>query len=113
MRITTARRSKPPLSLLVRPARRREILLVSRQRAARLDGEPGRPLWPMIIMRTPKGWTGPKEVDGLPTEGTWRSHQVPMSNVRENPEHLALTRFVNSAEVARRAALRDATRRRA
>jgi len=45
---------------------------------------------PMIILRTPKGWTGPKEVDGLPVEGTWRSHQVPLSAVRDNPEHLAM-----------------------
>ncbi|GAB3654213.1 phosphoketolase family protein [Actinocorallia lasiicapitis] len=45
--------------------------------------------WPMIILRTPKGWTGPAVVDGLPVEGTWRSHQVPLSEVRTNPEHLA------------------------
>ncbi len=51
---------------------------------------PERPRWPMIVLRSPKGWTGPKEVDGLPTEGTWRSHQVPMSDVRENKKHLAL-----------------------
>ena len=44
----------------------------------------------MIVLRTPKGWTGPAEVDGKPVEGTWRSHQVPMSDVRENPAHLAL-----------------------
>ncbi|MCK2219139.1 phosphoketolase family protein [Actinomadura sp. ATCC 31491] len=44
---------------------------------------------PMIILRTPKGWTGPKEVDGKPVEGTWRSHQVPLAKVRENPAHLA------------------------
>ncbi|OMC36953.1 phosphoketolase [Mycobacterium sp. GA-1841] len=59
------------------------------QRAARLDGEPGRPLWPMIILRTPKGWTGPHEVDGKLVEGTWRSHQVPLSETRTNPAHLA------------------------
>ncbi|OBC08743.1 phosphoketolase [Mycobacterium sp. 852013-50091_SCH5140682] len=59
------------------------------QRAARLDGEPGRPLWPMIVLRTPKGWTGPSEVDGKQVEGTWRSHQVPLSETRTNPEHLA------------------------
>jgi xylulose-5-phosphate/fructose-6-phosphate phosphoketolase len=59
------------------------------QRAARSGGAPGRPSWPMIVLRTPKGWTGPKEVDGLPTEGTFRSHQVPLAKVRENPEHLA------------------------
>ncbi|MGV0746363.1 phosphoketolase family protein [Mycolicibacterium sp. XJ870] len=59
------------------------------QRAARLDGEPGRPLWPMIIMRTPKGWTGPAKVDGKKVEGTWRAHQVPLSETRTNPEHMA------------------------
>ncbi len=48
---------------------------------------PGQP-WPMIVMRTPKGWTGPKEVDGLPVEGTWRAHQVPLAEVRTNPAHL-------------------------
>jgi xylulose-5-phosphate/fructose-6-phosphate phosphoketolase len=60
------------------------------QRAAREDGETERPRWPMLVLRTPKGWTGPKEVDGLPVEGTWRSHQVPMTDVRENPEHLRI-----------------------
>jgi len=49
-----------------------------------------RPVWPMIILRTPKGWTGPKEVDGLKTEGFWRSHQVPLAAVAENPNHLKL-----------------------
>ena len=44
----------------------------------------------MIVLRTPKGWTGPTEVDGKPVEGTWRSHQVPMSDVRDNPAHLPL-----------------------
>jgi xylulose-5-phosphate/fructose-6-phosphate phosphoketolase len=48
-----------------------------------------RPRWPMIILRTPKGWTGPKEVDGLKTEGFWRSHQVPLSGLADKPEHLA------------------------
>ncbi|MFE6774919.1 phosphoketolase [Streptomyces sp. NPDC057702] len=48
-----------------------------------------RPRWPMIVLRTPKGWTGPREVDGKPVEGTWRAHQVPLSEVREHPEHLA------------------------
>ena len=47
-----------------------------------------RPRWPMIVLRTPKGWTGPKEVDGLPVEGTWRAHQVPLDEVTTNPEHL-------------------------
>jgi xylulose-5-phosphate/fructose-6-phosphate phosphoketolase len=60
------------------------------QRRARDDGDESRPIWPMIILRTPKGWTGPKEVDGEPAEGSFRSHQVPFSTVRDNPEHLAL-----------------------
>ncbi|MEV0283539.1 phosphoketolase family protein [Kribbella sp. NPDC050820] len=46
--------------------------------------------WPMIVLRTPKGWTGPQEVDGVPVEGTWRSHQVPLSQVRTSPDHLRL-----------------------
>jgi len=50
----------------------------------------GRVRWPMIVLRTPKGWTGPKTVDGKPSEGTHRSHQVPIANPRTNPEHLAL-----------------------
>ena len=58
------------------------------QRAARTDGERQRPRWPLIVLATPKGWTGPKEVDGLPAEGTWRSHQVPLANLADNPEHL-------------------------
>ena len=58
------------------------------QRAARADGVTERPRWPMIVLRTPKGWTGPKTVDGKPVEGTWRSHQVPLAEVRTNPEHL-------------------------
>lgn len=57
---------------------------------ARSPGGGSRPVWPMIILRTPKGWTGPKLVDGLPVEGTWRAHQVPLAGVRENPEHLAM-----------------------
>ncbi|MDP1670534.1 MAG: phosphoketolase family protein, partial [Alphaproteobacteria bacterium] len=49
-----------------------------------------RPRWPMIILRTPKGWTGPKMVDGLKSEGTWRSHQVPIADLANNPEHVKL-----------------------
>ncbi|TIP87589.1 MAG: phosphoketolase family protein [Mesorhizobium sp.] len=49
-----------------------------------------RPKWPMIVLRSPKGWTGPKEVDGLKTEGFWRAHQVPLSGLAENPAHLKL-----------------------
>ncbi|MGZ9277174.1 MAG: phosphoketolase family protein [Candidatus Limnocylindrales bacterium] len=63
---------------------------IERIKAAARAGATERPRWPIIIMRTPKGWTGPKEVDGLPTEGTWRSHQVPMSDVRSNPAHLTV-----------------------
>jgi len=57
------------------------------QRAAREGGSTERPRWPMIVLRTPKGWTGPKEIDGKPVEGTWRSHQVPMGEVRTNAGH--------------------------
>jgi xylulose-5-phosphate/fructose-6-phosphate phosphoketolase len=60
------------------------------QRAAREDGATQRPRWPMIVLVTPKGWTGPKEVDGLPTEGTWRSHQVPLAGLADHPEHLRI-----------------------
>ncbi len=60
------------------------------QRIAREEGVSGRPRWPMIVLRSPKGWTGPKEVDGKPAEGSWRSHQVPFSEVRSNPGHLKL-----------------------
>ncbi|WP_371606697.1 MULTISPECIES: phosphoketolase family protein [unclassified Streptomyces] len=58
------------------------------QRAARDEGVSVRPRWPMIVLRTPKGWTGPEEVDGLPVENTWRAHQVPLPGVRDNPDHL-------------------------
>ncbi len=60
------------------------------QKSARMHGFEERPIWPMIIMRTPKGWTGPKTVDGKPTEGSWRSHQVPFGELAEKPEHLKL-----------------------
>lgn len=60
------------------------------QADARANGFSGRPSWPMIILRTPKGWTGPKFVDGVPVEGTFRAHQVPVTNVRDNPEHLSI-----------------------
>ncbi len=60
------------------------------QRQAREDGNTTRPVWPMIILRTPKGWTGPKVVDGKQVEGTWRAHQVPLEGMRENPEHLRM-----------------------
>ncbi|TAM98877.1 MAG: phosphoketolase family protein, partial [Rhizobiaceae bacterium] len=60
------------------------------QGEARSSGEAGRPAWPMIILKSPKGWTGPKTVDGLKAEGFWRSHQVPFT--MEKPEHLQLLR---------------------
>ncbi|EWC63221.1 Xylulose-5-phosphate phosphoketolase [Actinokineospora spheciospongiae] len=59
------------------------------QRRARTGDGSGRPRWPVLVLRSPKGWTGPSHVDGVPVEGTWRSHQVPLSAVRENPGHLA------------------------
>jgi xylulose-5-phosphate/fructose-6-phosphate phosphoketolase len=58
------------------------------QKAAREEGATERPAWPMLILRTPKGWTGPKFVDGKPVEDTWRAHQVPLDGLRQNPEHL-------------------------
>ncbi|MCC5809669.1 MAG: phosphoketolase family protein [Ectothiorhodospiraceae bacterium] len=58
------------------------------QQAARDSGEARRAHWPMIVLRTPKGWTGPAEVDGRKVEGSWRAHQVPLSGMRDKPEHL-------------------------
>ena len=58
------------------------------QSETRQSGYRERPRWPMIVLRTPKGWTGPEAVDGKPVEGTWRSHQVPLAKLREHPEHL-------------------------
>ena len=60
------------------------------QQTARTHGNKTRPRWPMIILRSPKGWTGPKEVDGKKAEGYWRSHQVPFGNLASEPGHLAL-----------------------
>jgi xylulose-5-phosphate/fructose-6-phosphate phosphoketolase len=61
------------------------------QQAARAgNGDLARPRWPMIILRSPKGWTGPATVDGVKVTGTWRSHQVPLAGVRENPDHLRI-----------------------
>ncbi len=59
------------------------------QQEARNGGQQKRPCWPMIVLRSPKGWTGPKQVDGHKVEGYWRAHQVPLAQVRENPAHLA------------------------
>jgi xylulose-5-phosphate/fructose-6-phosphate phosphoketolase len=58
------------------------------QKEARTSGKTGRPRWPMIVLRSPKGWTGPKEVDGHKVEGFWRSHQVPLSDIHNKPAHL-------------------------
>ncbi len=76
-----------------------EIQRVAREDAdsARPGPERERPRWPMIVLRTPKGWTGPKEVDGLPAEGSFRSHQVPLADLAGKPEHLAqLERWLRS-----------------
>ncbi|MDQ1644061.1 MAG: xylulose-5-phosphate/fructose-6-phosphate phosphoketolase [Cryptosporangiaceae bacterium] len=60
------------------------------QRAAREGGERARPHWPMIVLHTPKGWTGPREVDGVRIEGTFRAHQVPLAGLADNPGHLRI-----------------------
>jgi xylulose-5-phosphate/fructose-6-phosphate phosphoketolase len=60
------------------------------QEEARVERKVARPRWPMIVLRTPKGWTGPHEVDGQQVEGTWRSHQVPLTAARDDSEHLRL-----------------------
>jgi xylulose-5-phosphate/fructose-6-phosphate phosphoketolase len=60
------------------------------QKAARDSGQAARPRWPMIVLRAPKGWTGPKEINGHKAEGSWRSHQVPFSDVRANPKSLQM-----------------------
>ncbi|GAB4022125.1 phosphoketolase family protein [Spirosoma koreense] len=59
------------------------------QRNAREQGQTDRPRWPMLVLRSPKGWTGPKEVNGLPVEGTFRAHQVPITDPATNPAHLS------------------------
>jgi len=60
------------------------------QQSARSTGVKGRPRWPVLVLRTPKGWTGPDVVDGTQVQGTFRAHQVPLSGVRDNPAHLAM-----------------------
>src|SRR5689334_21870073 len=60
------------------------------QRTARADQHASMPAWPMIILKTPKGWTGPKVVDGLPVEGTFRAHQVPVADFAAHPDHLPI-----------------------
>ena len=59
------------------------------QQHARATGDATRPVWPMVILRSPKGWTGPKEVDGHKVEGSWRAHQIPILDPKTNPENLA------------------------
>ena len=71
-----------------------------------------RPQWPMIVLRTPKGWTCPKEVDGVQVEGTWRAHQVPVTGVRENPKHLRDPRGLAAELPPRRAVRRERPPRR-
>ena len=65
-----------------------EILAI--QKEARSTNKSDRPRWPMIVLRSPKGWTGPKEVDGHKVENFWRAHQVPVLDVKTNPEHLQI-----------------------
>ncbi len=60
------------------------------QRDARSNGFRARPRWPALVLQTPKGWTGPSEVDGIPVEGNWRAHQVPLSELAEKRAHLRL-----------------------
>src|SRR6202044_1837397 len=60
------------------------------QREARSGRASGEPIWPMVILRSPKGWTGPKFVDGKPVEGTWRAHQVPVTDFAKNPQHVKI-----------------------
>jgi xylulose-5-phosphate/fructose-6-phosphate phosphoketolase len=64
--------------------------IASIQRNTRSGASTERPIWPMVVLRTPKGWTGPKEVDGLKTEGSWRSHQVPFADLATKPGHVKL-----------------------
>ncbi|MEY2512779.1 MAG: xylulose-5-phosphate/fructose-6-phosphate phosphoketolase, partial [bacterium] len=80
-----------------------EIRAIQAAARAAGDGDAGTPPWPAIVLRTPKGWTGPHEVDGVLVEGTFRSHQVPLAQVRENPAHLAqLERWLRSYHPERR-----------
>jgi xylulose-5-phosphate/fructose-6-phosphate phosphoketolase len=79
-----------PMHRAMAEALERAVLEIRRVQAeARRGGPAVRPRWPMLVLRSPKGWTGPAEVDGHKVEGSWRSHQVPLAGVRENPAHLA------------------------
>ena len=101
--------ARPPGASRRRSTRRSTRSPASSARPA-TDGATERPRWPMIVLRTPKGWTGPKVVDGLPVEGTWRSHQVPLADVREQPRAPAPARGV-AAQLPARGAVRRATAR--
>ena len=108
----TSRSSSPAGSTATRPSRapalrgrarrgaRRDPRRFSAQRASREAAQ--RPRWPMIVLRTPKGWTGPREVDGLPVEGTWRSHQVPLAEVRDERRAPPAARGVDARATRRR-----------
>lgn len=65
-----------------------EIKAIQQKARAKGKGKAVRPQWPMIVLRSPKGWTGPDEVDGQQVEGTWRSHQVPLAQLAEKPDHV-------------------------
>lgn len=83
---------EPAASIHQRFARMLDEVLnqIAEMKASAAAGETGRPAWPMIVFRTPKGWTCPAEIDGKPAEGSWRAHQVPLANARDTPEHLAV-----------------------
>ena len=72
-----------------RPVRPTLDEALDRIAAIKASGDEGRPTWPAIVFRTPKGWTGPREVDGVQVEDTWRSHQVPLAETRTNDAHRA------------------------
>src|SRR5262249_38736250 len=75
---------------MARPLERCVWEIKMAQRDARQNGVKDRPRWPMIVLRSPKGWTCPKEIDGKRCEDYWRSHQVPMGEMHENPEHVKI-----------------------
>jgi len=81
-----------PAAMHARMARTLDTVIgeIRAHQAAARAGRGGRPRWPMIVLRSPKGWTCPPEIDGKKTEGSWRAHQVPMAEVRENPEHVRI-----------------------
>ena len=90
----------------LRRRRRSSEIQDSREGAGFTD----RPRWPMIVLRSPKGWTGPDVVDGVQVAGTWRAHQVPLSGVRDNPAHLAHAGDLAAVLPARSCSTRTAAR---